>query len=392
MSVVADSVHYVLEACEGQAWHRGLASKYVPDVSGAEFKMLARGPRLLNCIIDDLKPATWYHFRLCIEYMGNRVSSEIRPVATLVSVPSQPSPPRIAVVATENAMFSQRNRVSQKLRVTWPKPAENGSAIDRYQLQLRETILNETTSPGRPHSADDASTSSARTAVTQRYHTAYCNLLNAVVLEAPAANVCGWELRVRAKNNLGWSDFSDSVYIDANIYPTLFASSKNVIITSPFQDTTSSLFLPSATINDLKPVRVKTSPKPRSSPTKPKANTRPVTSSSEDAGHVTHMANIDIWQASCNEEELMNMSIESSVTFDLADQHTPVPPKPQPKKSPSKQKTAAGYALERARLKDLERATMFGEDIKRVNEPGISTFAPKLDVGQTFYKDADIDR
>lgn len=230
VAVVADSVNYIVEGCEGQQWRGGMASKFVSDLSASEYKVLAKGPQLEGVAIEDLKPAQWYHFRVTIEYAGTCVTSTPRAFCTLCSPPDKPVEPYVYLIMNENAMFTNRSRSQPQVRLTWGPPACNGSQIVKYHVQIQEYYDQSTSKPGLSSAsrfestADKNLTGSAacKELYPEKWRTVYCNLVQAVLLEAPRPGCRAWGIRLRALNSSGWSEFSDPLILDSRSHLNLF--------------------------------------------------------------------------------------------------------------------------------------------------------------------------
>lgn len=240
VSVVEDSMEYVLEGCMGQAWTTGIASKFVSDIANPEYKVLARGSKLSEVVVNDLQPSQWYHFRLCLRYRGTWLVSESRPFATLCARPSKPKQPSVYLIMNGNDMFLDRNRVDPLIRLCWGPPNKNGSEINKYQVQVREYFEEEEAEDGtgtqteesevfdETGAVDDDDVTNVRTdeaghkMVGNKWHTSYCNLLTQVVLPQPSKTCVAWACRLRAQNAHGWSDFCDPLVLDCDSHPVLF--------------------------------------------------------------------------------------------------------------------------------------------------------------------------
>ena len=226
-----DAVQYILEVAEGHEWRGGMVSKYVSEGSFADYHLMCRGSSLLQAEVEDLKPATWYHWRLSIEYMGIRVSSETKHIPTLCSRPSPPSRPRVQVILGAKSMQSKIGVSATKVKFTWIPPASNGSGIEKYHVQLQEVIkLNKDEIEIGPtggwvaeegFAVDDKSDQ----VLVKKWQTVYCNLYNEAILSAPLPGRIEWRIRLRAKNSEGWSAFGPVLSINIRSHPSLFLSS-----------------------------------------------------------------------------------------------------------------------------------------------------------------------
>ena len=188
---------------------------------------MCRGPNVTQAQVNDLKPSTWYYWRVSIEYaLGNaRVQSTSKIVPTLRSVPSVPSKPRVHVLPGTKSFIAKDAFPDSKIMVTWLPSACNGSLIEKYQLQLRE-IEYAASSPGsaksRPTSTQDLMKTLHFNRSICKWHSVYSNLKNETILQAPRPGVMEWGFRVRSKNVDGWSDFSTVRTINKYSHPSLF--------------------------------------------------------------------------------------------------------------------------------------------------------------------------
>lgn len=269
VSVVSDSITYILEGCEGQEWKGGIASKFVSDISSSEYKLICKGSQLERIVLEDLKPAHWYHFRLTIKYLSTYVTSQTKSYATICSPPNKPNIPYVYLVMNENNMFENKSRQDPQVRLTWNEPSNNGSSIKKYQVQVIELFDNISEIPkGKTHS-DNNNYSSHNTNnnhkhngsniqynqddddnnnnmmlqrpsspkskqlyqytspngqlyIGEKWKTVYCNLVKSTLLESPKHGCKAWGIRLRALNSSGWSHFSDTIYLDNHSYPQLF--------------------------------------------------------------------------------------------------------------------------------------------------------------------------
>lgn len=244
VEVVEDCMEYVLEGCVGRPWVPGVASKFVSDIANSDsYKVLARGPKLSDVVVNDLMPSHWYHFRVCVQYMGTWVTSASKPFATLCARPSKPKQPSVYFVVNGNDMFLNRNRVDPQIRLRWGPPNKNGQEINKYHIQVREYTdedigdLQLTASSvgteesevfdGNDVQDDDAASNvmvdeGGNRLVGSKWRTVYCNLVNEVVLPQPGRLSKAWACRMRALNAHGWSDFCDPLILDHTAHPNLF--------------------------------------------------------------------------------------------------------------------------------------------------------------------------
>lgn len=243
------SVHYVLEAAEGQEWRSGMSSRFVSDLSiisaareegveanpnGEPYRLMCCGPCLTRVQVTDLKPATWFHWRLAIEYSGVRVVSDPRPYPTTRAVPSVVSKPRVHVIPGGQRLMSNNGLSEPKIHLTWVPPASNGSIIEKYHVQVKETEKK-----AKPKTIATRSQRGEGVLVQSKWQTVYCNRHHEVILDAPRAEVVvEWQIRVRAKNADGWSRFSSVRVINKHTHPSLFpaAFTCNNMLTLRYED------------------------------------------------------------------------------------------------------------------------------------------------------------
>ena len=258
VSVVSDSITYILEGCEGQEWRGGIASKFVTDLNASDYKLIAKGSKLERVVLEDLKPARWYHFRLTIQYLSTFVTSQTKSFATVCSPPNQPNQPSVHLILNENNMFENKTRHEPQVRLTWNEPNNNGSAIKKYHVQIMEFYDTSSTTEGNgsggngrmyaqgsPESANQMeesecflesnpgenrresslyTSSSGQTFIGNKWKTVYCNLVKSTLLQAPRPPCKAWGIRVRALNNSGWSSYSDVLYLDHQTHSQLFSA------------------------------------------------------------------------------------------------------------------------------------------------------------------------
>ena len=246
VSVVEDSMEYVLEGCMGQPWQPGIAARYVTDIGNPEYKVIARGPKLSDVVVNDLQPSTWYHFRLCVQYSGTWVISESKPFATLNARPCKPNQPSVYLVMNGNDMFQNRSRVDPQIRLCWGPPRCNGLEIRKYLVQTREYTLEEVSKLSLTSSTaesdiynaneileeeddgveDDASNilcdDDGFRYVGSKWKTVYCHMVSEVILKQPKKSSKAWACRLKALNAQGWSDYSDPLILDFLSHPKLF--------------------------------------------------------------------------------------------------------------------------------------------------------------------------
>jgi hypothetical protein len=257
VSVVSDSITYIIEGCEGQEWKGGIASKFVTDLHASDYKLIAKGSKLERIVLEDLKPARWYHFRLTIQYLSTFVTSQTKSFATVCSPPNQPNQPYVYLIMNENNMFENKSRQDPQVRLTWNEPNSNGSAIKKYHVQVMEYYDPNTLShsQGSPESAPNSmeeydssfevgrggegtsqrneyTSSSGQRLVGSKWRTVYCNLVKSTLLEAPRPHCKAWGIRIRALNNSGWSSYSDILFLDNQTHTQLFATTASASATT----------------------------------------------------------------------------------------------------------------------------------------------------------------
>ena len=229
-----NSINYMLELAEGQPYRSSTSSRFVSELSAENYQMMCRGPNVTQAQVNDLKPSTWYYWRVSIEYAGGntRVQSCSKIVPTLRSVPSVPSKPRVHILPGTKSFTAQDSLPDSRVMVTWLPSACNGSTIERYQLQLREIeYAAATPSPGttrlRPATTQDIMRTLHFNRSVSKWHSVYANLKSETVLQAPRPGVMEWGFRVRAKNADGWSDFSTVRTINKYSHPSLFQEAES---------------------------------------------------------------------------------------------------------------------------------------------------------------------
>jgi hypothetical protein len=142
-SDMVNSLTYSLEVAEGVDWKETALSKYINDNIASSYKTVFRGKNIINTIIENLKPAKWYHARLIIDYLGLRVMSESISFHTLRSCPSIPTQPRVNVVPVQNS-FDSSSLIPARLDllVSWNPSLPNGFPVERYQVHLKRFDLH----------------------------------------------------------------------------------------------------------------------------------------------------------------------------------------------------------------------------------------------------------
>ena len=237
---MANTINYVLEIADGQPYRSGSSSRFVSDMSAMTYRTLARGPKLHEVTVTELRPAYWYYLRVAMEYTvgDTRVQSASKPVPTLRSVPAVPCKPRVHIIPGTKSFLAVDGYAESKVLVTWVEPAPNGSSVEKYQLQLQELESDPSTSKATSSGESEAPPA-------PRWHNAYCNLKSETVLPSPRPGVTEWLLRVRAKNSDGWSDFSAVRTISKFTHPSLFVEKVYIIEPAKVKNqVTASVFVP----------------------------------------------------------------------------------------------------------------------------------------------------
>lgn len=241
----------------------------------------------------DLRPATWYYMRLRVSCCGK--SAAFGPpvlVSTRCGIPDMPTPkpriiqeqtyangkkdvpnfePLVALPATARSLCSLMDHTmeerstlkpSDRLRISWSQPSNNGYPIQRYILQQRELVLD----PPCAHNAPNKKVLALKTRHTHHglplnsgllqrwtpWHVVHASMLPECLIRAPAqcpASVIlarqtlglgkfknshaaygrtpvftAMEFRVAAVNVLGASKFSQVSRISEREYPHFFTN------------------------------------------------------------------------------------------------------------------------------------------------------------------------
>lgn len=164
-----------------------------------------RGDKLLRAEVVDLKPSTWYHFRMYIDFSGKRVYSPVKAMSTGKAPPEIPSNLQVRT-EKKNTLYTTLRTARNVIRVTFSEPKNNGAGIERYLLQQMKIYVEES-SRGK-----------------SLWENAYNNFSPEAILEGPSEDVLELRYRVKAKNSEGWSEFSDVVHVNRKSHPTLFRS------------------------------------------------------------------------------------------------------------------------------------------------------------------------
>jgi hypothetical protein len=145
---ILDSISYSIELAEGVEWKDGKLSQYMNDIMipSRSYKPIFRSHDNNNIdsnnfelTIKELKPATWYHIRLVIDYLGLKVTSDALNIHTLRAPPSTPSIPRLSVFPVRSS-YDLSSEIPSRLEslITWNSCYyTNGSPILSYQVHMR---------------------------------------------------------------------------------------------------------------------------------------------------------------------------------------------------------------------------------------------------------------
>ena len=192
--------------------------------------------------VSHLKAATWFHWRLGLEFMGNTVYSIPVPVYTLRGVPDPPSNPRILVQRPQQKATGTSNR-PPRIKVSWAPPQPNGAAIEKYHVQLKETNSNQlVSSPMRERAATPKSKHEAEMekhlsfkpgdlptpsnpADLQGWVTIYVKQYSECLLPEVPSGLMEWKIRIRSRNVEGWSKWSTPTLINRQNTPSIFQNS-----------------------------------------------------------------------------------------------------------------------------------------------------------------------
>lgn len=272
-----DTIFYSIEIAEGIVWKEGFISKFINDVSATEYKQVLYNSNVYSATITDLEAARWYHIKLSISYGGRVAVSDSLSVHTARDVPSPPGRPRAYLLPVANMFNFSDSSPKYKLSLTWTGSSSNGSLITKYKLQLmaldsfgypvvdtdektlvkrmkvkirnsddmilggavsavnkqsnqwtrssgkslvqiKNSLKNRPNSPLKFSLAD----SKAGNIGNSPWVTIYCNLNRSVTMSGPSNGELEWRFRVKALNNLGWSNWSELLVMNAMSFPLLF--------------------------------------------------------------------------------------------------------------------------------------------------------------------------
>ncbi|RYH05187.1 hypothetical protein EON65_45395 [archaeon] len=135
---VLESVTYSIEVAEGVDWKEGILSRYINDMTALNYHEVCNLKHETAFELIQLKPATFYHIRLVIHYLGFRVISEAATLHTQKSLPSPPGEARIQIIPIKNSFDPNAELPSRlEMNVTWTPSRANGSHIQRYQVHIK---------------------------------------------------------------------------------------------------------------------------------------------------------------------------------------------------------------------------------------------------------------
>jgi hypothetical protein len=226
-------VVYSLEIAIGPDLQRpGVAKRFATDLTFSEPVEVFRSQSefLFKCC--NLCSSRAYRVRLVVEYGGVRFSSSFVDFSTLPAPPPPPSVPRLT-----KKTFPADAPGSISIRVEWRELVHVIPAVTHYECYRRQTFRRLDTShalsPIQKNNGSlktrSESSDSLQLALPQGYfdETGEWELncegpLNSVRLSSPAPGCVGWEIRVRAQNVNGWSDFSPSLTLNWKNHSALF--------------------------------------------------------------------------------------------------------------------------------------------------------------------------
>lgn len=277
-----NSITYTIEIAEGVEFRDSKMDKYINDMSASEYYPIYQSNSELSTEIPSLKPSTWYHIRLCIDYFGFKVVSDATSVNTLKGVPSPPGLPKVTVIPVRSS-FDIKSEIPARydLQVSWTPSMPNGSIIERYQvlmqrldvldnpiltepplirkkkekpanspqktiaLMVKSTpkcnqwiqspgkseiqLKNSLKTRGRTPFSDSFAEPSTFNESSSHFRIKYSNWI--VVFEninrslrfySPPEGDYQWKIKVRARNSSGWSPFSEVLLINNRTFPSLF--------------------------------------------------------------------------------------------------------------------------------------------------------------------------
>lgn len=138
-----ESVNYTIEIAEGVEWKEGMISRYMNDTTATSYRPIFKGKNIQSTTLQHLKPATWYHARIVVDYLGLQVMSESITMHTLKAEPSSPGVPKITLVPITDP-FDTKNVLPSRyeIMVSWTPSQHNGCPIEKYQVHLKRFDLN----------------------------------------------------------------------------------------------------------------------------------------------------------------------------------------------------------------------------------------------------------
>jgi hypothetical protein len=257
---------YVLEGAEGFEQRSGIVSKHRTDISNNDYKVIARGSYLTEAKVMKLKSGIWYNWRLTVQYMGNRFSSEYCSIATSQGPAPMPHAPTLVVKTSQTpGLFKRENRTTI-LKFMWKDQPYAVPAVKKYQLQIKEVCkVHHNNPPHKPSSShghhhrhhhhhhhssaspgthvhpeglhittvpDQTGTETETGAETLAakeepcactpWRTAYSDVLVYYKCPVPSFGAVEWHVRVRSWNSCGWSNFSELLVINYKTHSDLF--------------------------------------------------------------------------------------------------------------------------------------------------------------------------
>lgn len=235
------SLFYVLEAAEGFKWSNSKRNKYISDlIHTPVYQEVCKGKNLLKVSLSCLKPATWYHFRVAIQYPGYNVYSAPLSVYTKQDVPDVINAPRIYPIERSKVyepVSSKGDTSTNKLKIQWTQPNDNGADIIKYQVQIQEKIIPDGTFSEiirkKIKNKKEVDITELELIQCNEFNTedkslspwitVYCNLMPECIIPIPSTTCAvEWKVRIRALNNVGWSMMSLPYIFNYKQFPTLF--------------------------------------------------------------------------------------------------------------------------------------------------------------------------
>jgi hypothetical protein len=260
----SSGVEYILEVAEGCEWKGGKSAHFVTDLTVETYRQLWRGRVPKPVGVFDLQPGMRYYARVAVEYLGNRHVSEALCFHTSACPPTAPLIPRAYISPPTNQIDPSAD-YPPNILLKWSNVKPNGSEVMHFQVQMQQVLLSaaapqsEAFSPllakrlnhvktekkilrgGKwvslpsPKAAVAAAAAAAeprsaapyfqdQTLIITRWTDIFCHLDKKVKLCPPPPGVIEWRFRVRARNALGWSNFSPELCLHNRSHPTLFSA------------------------------------------------------------------------------------------------------------------------------------------------------------------------